>query len=205
MIDVCREFGIARKTGYKILVHTRITGSPATFGCRPKGPSTPSSTVMAWSAAWAGSGTAPAARTSHRFCAAVRRARPATGDPFRRRPLRQPQRALQPAQARRLVAQTRHRDRTHQPGKPQQNGRHEGMHRRLKQEATRPPGMNSLQQQDRFNAFREEFDTERPHEPRELKLRDAGMMRIMANRRCAGAVSPAAPGGRACSPAAKKA
>ena len=39
------------------------------------------------------------------------------------------------------------------PGRPQQNGRHERMHLTLKQEATRPPGMNSLQQQARFDAF----------------------------------------------------
>ena len=36
------------------------------------------------------------------------------------------------------------------PGHPQQNGRHERMHLTLKQEATRPPGMNSRQQQTRF-------------------------------------------------------
>jgi transposase InsO family protein len=39
------------------------------------------------------------------------------------------------------------------PGHPQQNGRHERMHLTLKKETTRPPGMNSLQQQDRFDAF----------------------------------------------------
>jgi transposase InsO family protein/transposase-like protein len=50
------------------------------------------------------------------------------------------------------------------PGHPQQNGRHERMHLTLKREATRPPGMNSLQQQARFDAFRDEFNTERPHE-----------------------------------------
>src|SRR5271165_4027733 len=50
------------------------------------------------------------------------------------------------------------------PGHPQQNGRHERMHLTLKKEATRPPGMNSLQQQDRFDAFVHEFNTERPHE-----------------------------------------
>jgi transposase InsO family protein len=50
------------------------------------------------------------------------------------------------------------------PGRPQQNGRHERMHLTLKKEATRPPGMNSLQQQDRFDAFRREFNAERPHE-----------------------------------------
>lgn len=50
------------------------------------------------------------------------------------------------------------------PGRPTQNGRHERMHLTLKQETTRPPGMNSLQQQARFDAFVNEFNTERPHE-----------------------------------------
>src|SRR5271169_1665933 len=50
------------------------------------------------------------------------------------------------------------------PGHPQQNGRHERMHLTLKKEATRPPGMNSLQQQARFDAFVREFNAERPHE-----------------------------------------
>jgi hypothetical protein len=38
------------------------------------------------------------------------------------------------------------------------------MHLTLIKEATRPPGMNSLQQQARFDAFVREFDLERPHE-----------------------------------------
>lgn len=50
------------------------------------------------------------------------------------------------------------------PGHPQQNGRHERMHLTLKREATRPPGMNMLQQQARFDAFITEFNEERPHE-----------------------------------------
>ncbi len=50
------------------------------------------------------------------------------------------------------------------PGHPQQNGRHERMHLTLKKEATRPPGMNSLQQQARFDDFVSEFNAERPHE-----------------------------------------
>ncbi len=50
------------------------------------------------------------------------------------------------------------------PGHPQQNGRHERMHLTLKQETTRPPGDNSLQQQARFDDFVSEFNTERPHE-----------------------------------------
>ena len=50
------------------------------------------------------------------------------------------------------------------PGHPQQNGRHERMHLTRNKETTRPPGMNSLQQQARFDAFGQEFTTERPHE-----------------------------------------
>ena len=50
------------------------------------------------------------------------------------------------------------------PGQPQQNGRHERMHLTLKQATIRPPAMNSLQQQARFDAFVEEFNSERPHE-----------------------------------------
>jgi transposase InsO family protein len=55
------------------------------------------------------------------------------------------------------------------PGQPQQNGRHERMHLTLKKEATRPPGMNSLQQQGRFDAFLHEFNSERPHEALAMK------------------------------------
>jgi transposase InsO family protein len=55
------------------------------------------------------------------------------------------------------------------PGHPQQNGRHERMHLTLKKEATRPPGLNSLQQQERFDAFVQEFNTERPHEALGMK------------------------------------
>jgi len=55
------------------------------------------------------------------------------------------------------------------PGHPQQNGRHERMHLTLKKEATRPPGFNSLQQQERFDAFVHEFNTERPHEALGMK------------------------------------
>ena len=56
------------------------------------------------------------------------------------------------------------------PGHPQQNGRHERMHLTLKKEATRPPGMNCLQQQARFDDFLKEFNTERPHEALAMKV-----------------------------------
>jgi putative transposase len=51
-----------------------------------------------------------------------------------------------------------------EPGKPQQNGRHERMHRTMKAEATRPPAANCRTQQRTFNRFRREFNFERPHE-----------------------------------------
>ena len=51
-----------------------------------------------------------------------------------------------------------------EPGKPQQNGRHERMHRTLKAEATRPAAGSLSAQQKKFNRFREEFNEERPHE-----------------------------------------
>jgi transposase InsO family protein len=51
-----------------------------------------------------------------------------------------------------------------EPGHPEQNGRHERMHRTLKAETTRPPAPDDRRQQARFDAFREEFNTERPHE-----------------------------------------
>ncbi|MDO8434124.1 MAG: IS481 family transposase [Candidatus Binatus sp.] len=51
-----------------------------------------------------------------------------------------------------------------EPGKPQQNGRHERMHRTLKDETTRPAAGSLSAQQRKFNHFRDEFNNERPHE-----------------------------------------
>ncbi len=51
-----------------------------------------------------------------------------------------------------------------EPASPQQNGRHERMHRTLKAETTRPAASTRLAQQRRFNRFREEFNDVRPHE-----------------------------------------
>jgi putative transposase len=49
-------------------------------------------------------------------------------------------------------------------GKPQQNGRHERMHLTLKKETAQPPAASGRAQQRRFDAFREEFNEQRPHE-----------------------------------------
>lgn len=51
-----------------------------------------------------------------------------------------------------------------QPGKPQQNGAHERMHRTLKNATARPPATNLVAQQDRFDRFRREYNQDRPHE-----------------------------------------
>ena len=51
-----------------------------------------------------------------------------------------------------------------EPAHPEQNGRHERMHRTLKAEATRPPAANRRAQQRRFNGFQRTYNQERPHE-----------------------------------------
>lgn len=51
-----------------------------------------------------------------------------------------------------------------EPGKPQQNGRHERMHRTLKEATASPPHANLRRQQKAFDEFREEYNRERPHE-----------------------------------------
>lgn len=50
------------------------------------------------------------------------------------------------------------------PGCPQDNPRHERMHRTLKRRATIPPEPNHLLQQRRFDAFRQSYNEERPHQ-----------------------------------------
>lgn len=56
------------------------------------------------------------------------------------------------------------------PGNPQENGRHERMHLTLKREATKPAGENLLQQQEIFDAFIDEFNTQRPHQALDMKF-----------------------------------
>ena len=50
------------------------------------------------------------------------------------------------------------------PASPQENGRHERMHRTLKKQTSRPPARNAAEQQVRFDAFRHHYNEERPHE-----------------------------------------
>jgi transposase InsO family protein len=49
-------------------------------------------------------------------------------------------------------------------GHPEQNGRHERMHRTLKQETAAPPKSDMKEQQRSFDGFRREYNSIRPHE-----------------------------------------
>ena len=51
-----------------------------------------------------------------------------------------------------------------EPGKPQQNGRHERMHLTLKQDVCSPPAATLDGQMIRFGEFQDVYNTERPHE-----------------------------------------
>lgn len=50
------------------------------------------------------------------------------------------------------------------PASPQDNGRHERMHRDLKGQTSRPAASTLGEQQIRFDAFRKHYNEERPHE-----------------------------------------
>src|SRR5262249_13804793 len=49
-------------------------------------------------------------------------------------------------------------------GHPEENGRHERMHRTLQEETASPPADNRRMQQRRVNQIRREYNWERPHE-----------------------------------------
>jgi hypothetical protein len=51
-----------------------------------------------------------------------------------------------------------------EPGQPQQNGRHERMHRTLKEHTASPPAASMAAQQRAFDVFRADFNDHRPHE-----------------------------------------
>jgi len=51
-----------------------------------------------------------------------------------------------------------------EPGKPQQNGRHERMHLTLKLDTAMPPCQSKRAQQRAFDRFRRDYNEQRPHE-----------------------------------------
>ena len=54
-------------------------------------------------------------------------------------------------------------------GHPEQNGRHERMHRTLKQETAQPTAANRRAQQRAFDRFRQEYNEQRPHEALQMQ------------------------------------
>ena len=66
------------------------------------------------------------------------------------------------------------------PASPQENGRHERMHRDL-DETRFPPGADQRAQQVRFDAFREEFVRVRPHEA--LGMKTPASVYVQSRRR----------------------
>jgi transposase InsO family protein len=66
------------------------------------------------------------------------------------------------------------------PGKPQQNGRHERFHLTLQQETAQPPSENMQAQQIRFDSFQREYNEERPHEA--LKQRPPRTVYVRSRR-----------------------
>lgn len=55
------------------------------------------------------------------------------------------------------------------PGHPEQNGRHERIHRTLKAETARPPAAHRRAQQEAFHRFQFTYNHERPHEALGMK------------------------------------
>ncbi len=56
-----------------------------------------------------------------------------------------------------------------EPGHPEQNGRHERMHKTLKDHTAKPPAKTLREQQRRFNVFCVEYNEHRPHEALEMR------------------------------------
>jgi putative transposase len=55
-----------------------------------------------------------------------------------------------------------------EPGHPEQNGRHERMHKTLKESTCKPPKPDMKEQQAAFDRFRPEYNRERPHEAHDM-------------------------------------
>ncbi len=80
-----------------------------------------------------------------------------------------------------------------EPGHPEQNGSHERMHRTLKAETVRPPAADVQAQQKRFDAFRCEFNQERPHQA--LGMQTPGSLYVACEREMPERIAAAQYGG----------
>lgn len=84
-------------------------------------------------------------------------------------------------------------DRT-EPAHPEQNGSHERMHRTLKAGTLRPAAANLRVQQERFDAFRTEFNQERPHQA--LEMQTPGSLYVPSEREMPERIAPPQYGGQ---------
>jgi putative transposase len=71
---------------------------------------------------------------------------------------------------------------------PEQNGRHERMHRTLKEATATPPQANLAKQQKAFNHFVEEYNFDRPHEA--LDMRKPGTVYETSKRKYTSRAAP---------------
>jgi transposase InsO family protein len=74
------------------------------------------------------------------------------------------------------------------PGKPQQNGRHERMHRTLKGDTINPETKDIIDQQKKFDFFRIEYNTDRPHES--IGMKRPGELYKRSNRSFPDSIKP---------------
>ena len=65
------------------------------------------------------------------------------------------------------------------PASPQDNGRHERMHRTLKQETLCPPARNPRLQQQAFHRFQKTYNDDRPHEALNYQTPASGYQRSL--------------------------
>lgn len=71
---------------------------------------------------------------------------------------------------------------------PEQNGRHERMHRTLKEATADPPQADLTEQQKAFNDFVEEYNFDRPHEA--LGMKKPGVVHEISNREYTAKTAP---------------
>jgi transposase InsO family protein len=57
-----------------------------------------------------------------------------------------------------------------EPGRPDQNGRHERFHETLKAETATPPRASIREQQVAFQRFQQHYNEERPHEALSMRV-----------------------------------
>lgn len=75
-----------------------------------------------------------------------------------------------------------------EPAHPEQNGRHERMHRSLKEATAKPPQANLRQQQKAFDSFVEEYNFARPHEA--LGMKKPGEVYVYSERHYTSRTAP---------------